>query len=568
MFTFNVWLGVYMKLIVGKNSKIVKSIADELVGVDIVSHKEVGDIDFSVYKKIVIFSWSFNCQKDNIDLIESIPAEKIVFISTTAVKAQDKRPQWASYPVLKHAAEKLVLSKGGSVVRIGIWSRDVLNRFLGVAPFTSRDQLIGFLNSDSCGSERVRDLVVVEQGAKPSWRVIPDKILNYLSDFLPNKPLFQGPIILAFKLLGISSYGYTRDSSSFYFSKVQVGFGALGSRFFDVQKKKPEIVFCSFYRNKMLANRGFNGTLIGFDFIGLSRLWHGVSILSRRGWLIKHVPYIVRRPKPPCAAAKKAHVEKLSFLNELFCIDVVLPNGETKQFFSENLVLAAGPVENCRLLRDLSGAETPCYFSDHEIATIGTIRAQDALEKNLIKKKSFFIARGALLACKIEGVKMLLEFKPFVNGKEDSGFYNRQTSGIIRKLITNFSFSRLNEAIYNKFGFALGVERYAVFMQALNENCIYMDSNGMLSRKRFSQKIIANIQKDIKKQLNLDTFRPIKLVETYDAQHIVGGYSVLNDSINELTSHGRLNIVGSPTDYKLGIKHHTQQIIESFLELT
>ena len=98
-----------MNLIIGKNSNIIKSIADDLQGHHIVSHREIDRINIAKYQHIFVFSWSHTDLNQNLILLEKLDLKKVIFVSTIAVMSLLKRNQWSRYPVDKAICEKKVL---------------------------------------------------------------------------------------------------------------------------------------------------------------------------------------------------------------------------------------------------------------------------------------------------------------------------------------------------------------------------------------------------------------------------------------------------------------------------
>ena len=91
-----------MKLIIGKNSFIVRKIEGSLKNFHIISHKDIKSVDLSSYTKIFLFSWDkkTTVRKNTLNIL-NIPPEKLYFISTTAIYSIDVRSQWNKYPILK-----------------------------------------------------------------------------------------------------------------------------------------------------------------------------------------------------------------------------------------------------------------------------------------------------------------------------------------------------------------------------------------------------------------------------------------------------------------------------------
>lgn len=109
-------------LIIGKNSKIVKSIESKLSqNYTLISHNELKKIDIDSYKLIYLFSWSHTKFKENLAIVNSLPRQKVIFISSLSVLTLNMRSQWAKYPNEKAAIEKKILDKNGYILRIGFF---------------------------------------------------------------------------------------------------------------------------------------------------------------------------------------------------------------------------------------------------------------------------------------------------------------------------------------------------------------------------------------------------------------------------------------------------------------
>ena len=113
-------------LIIGKNSKIVKSL--NVPNAVMISHEQIDSFSFDEYSEIFLFSWSTYSLEQNLDLINKLPSSKIVFISSVAVFATFLKQQWNNYPNWKLVCERHVLSRGGKVVRFGIFDEELLNK--------------------------------------------------------------------------------------------------------------------------------------------------------------------------------------------------------------------------------------------------------------------------------------------------------------------------------------------------------------------------------------------------------------------------------------------------------
>lgn len=142
------------RLIVGKNSKIVNKIKNNLDNVDLISHNQLSNINFDMYEYIYIFSWSHKSLKDNELIIDQIPKNKIIFISSVVVLSNFKRKQWNAYPVNKRKIEKVVLKNNGTVIRFGIFDDKLYKHNSPVVPYTSFDKLENILKKKKLYSKK------------------------------------------------------------------------------------------------------------------------------------------------------------------------------------------------------------------------------------------------------------------------------------------------------------------------------------------------------------------------------------------------------------------------------
>ena len=98
------------KLIVGKNSYLIKKLNLKFKNIDIVSHTDLDNINFNIYSVIFVFSYSKKF-KENILFLEKIPLNKVVYISTASVLSLIFRKQPFTYPNIKSKVEDYLLDK-------------------------------------------------------------------------------------------------------------------------------------------------------------------------------------------------------------------------------------------------------------------------------------------------------------------------------------------------------------------------------------------------------------------------------------------------------------------------
>jgi len=107
------------KLIVGKNSYLIKKLNLKFKNIDIVSHTDLDNINFNIYSVIFVFSYSKKF-KENILFLEKIPLNKVVYISTASVLSLIFRKQPFTYPNIKSKVEDYLLDKKKPIIcRLG-----------------------------------------------------------------------------------------------------------------------------------------------------------------------------------------------------------------------------------------------------------------------------------------------------------------------------------------------------------------------------------------------------------------------------------------------------------------
>ena len=545
------------RCIIGANSSLVKSVRTKLPDWSYYSHAEISDIDFNSYELVFVFSWSFLNQGDNLRLLKRIPAKKIVFISTVAVFSIHLRPQWAKYPKWKFEAEKLVLAAGGKVVRFGICDKRLLEGHFGYVPFTSVDSIVDFLNTEIFHLGKITNLFSLVGGgdSEHSIRTKFVRLAHNFSRYFPCSILFQLPFILLARIVRSPFYSYTADALIFFSENRMIGCGVLGSEYLAKNRLIGTEVLVSPKSDVTLVDGGFQGTRLGHDGAGLKKFWHGVSIVHVDGQYMKKVPFIINRSAPPSSAIEGAACS-LTYDGVLFRTTI---ESEVDQLevLSLRLVLAAGPVSNCSLLQD----EESVVFSDHEVGLVGFIPAK-SIRYFIRRVGPFCFGRKVYRSNGSSKLDFIIDFRPSVEDfSSRSDFYNDTTKNILSKIIFNFSFWRLNEAFFNKFGIGLYREKSMVFAQILSKQCISLNSDGNLSRRRLSTSELNYVLDEI--QGEFPDFERVAQVHTGDGIHLVGGANLLQkDWVQQAIVEDKLTILGSPTSEQLDSLHHTSHFVE------
>ena len=537
------------RIIIGKNSNLVKSIDTDH---DCISHSEVDGYDFSEYHEIFLFSWSFDSIDDNLLLLNKLPIKKVIFVSSISVFSTILRKQWNKYPNWKSIVENYVLSSGGKVVRLGITNQNHIYKLNDSVPYTSVSSINNYINQQS--KQDVTNLFnIIDIHRKRTFLFYFEIFLNRCSLYLPSIFLFQAPIEFILKSVGSFYYGYTFHTLRFFNRHFQIGYGALGSRL----KKKDSIVIYSNKPDIILNDNGFRMNRLGYYKNGLNKFWHAVRIVKSKGFFIKSVPKFVSRSKPSIASLA-LNVDNIKYDNDLYTIHINSKKIKGLSLYCRKLSLAAGSVENCKLLAGLSNFKKHIYFDDHELSLCGSVNLSELVQKNIVNKFLCFVWGRKVFVSSDKA--FLLDFRPKNSNKYDANFYNDYTSNIFFKLVKSFSFDRLNEAFFNKFGFAFYKTKFDCFMQLYSPDCIVLNGNS-LTRNRLPIVSYNHIFDEISSSFK--TFEKSKCIYSFDGIHIIGGSGLLSDPmINSLIKSKKLVIYGSPTHFKMNCFHHTFDLID------
>jgi hypothetical protein len=551
-------------LIVGKNSKIVKSIECDLDGIDMVSHKDLDKLDISTYDKVFVFSWNFKSLDDNLSLINRLIIDRVVFISTIAVLACARRHQWASYPNAKRICENLVLSGGGQVIRIGIWDESLVKNLSGTVPITTPKNLLEAMRKCLDDNTRVIWSIDLHHGRLGGVKHFISNILNKISISLPSIKLIQAPIALGCKLLGLKDYGYTHDCLCFFSRRVLVGFGAVGSAVSEELDLRGfgHAIVVSGEKNILLNSNGFRGMRLGQFKEGLSKLWHGVWITKKEDKAFyKNVPLFVRRPKVPSRAICGT-VCRIDISKPMASVEIENSKVADVRVFAEVIHLAAGVINNIRILQgsNLINAN----FSDHEIGELGVVKTQDLMTHGLVNCRLGFVFGRKVLKGRHKNLDYLIDFRPKASNfiKFDTeNIYNNRGDQIIRKLLMSLSPSLVNQALFNRFGISFDVGVFSVVVQIDAPNCINLTNSGELLRTRLPPIVFDSIAEEL--SVVLKSFCKTRSPQTFDAIHVHGGFILEQfPSLRHHLESKRLFLHGNVLDGSpLGPFHNTVSMI-------
>lgn len=555
------------KLIIGKNSKIVREIEADLHDFEILSHGELTHENIKPYDIIYLFSWSHKSLQENIDIINLLDLSKTCFISTSAVFSLLVRPQWANYPNHKATVEKMVLDAGGKVLRIGVWGEEEAKKIGGILPLTTPSILLNAL-SDIMSSDRS----VINAFSVVGFPEIHNhKLLAYcvskLSDVMPASFFFQAPVSFLAKLLGLKKYSYSRDSLKLFSEETLVGFGVVGSAVSSEMKRNGicHTIIVGRKDNQLLDSNGFINTMIGRSKEGLSNYWHGVSITGTpEGEFLKNVPFYVSRPKAP-KDALNASVCDIEFYDSSIFLRIDNPLLSNVGAWSKRVHLAAGVVQNQEIIRKhMTGT---LQVSDHELANIGKVDANELVREGFIKKPLFFLRGRKVAVEKTDNDVFLIDFRPhcFKSKRLHTNdlLYSDRKAKIVSSIFKAASFQLINQALFNKFGLCLNTAKYFdVYVQIEARNCITLDEAGAYTRERISQQKYKEIQLKVGKKFS--SFDAVECIKSIDGIHLFGSLQKASRAFDdEVSKKKRLVIYGMASENeRLGPLHHSKRMID------
>lgn len=529
------------RLIIGKNSKIIKLIRNKIKNADFISHNEISHINLDNYKYIFVFSWSHNSFNDNLKLFNKLPLKKVIFISTISVLSLQKRSQWNSYPIYKKKIENLVLRNKGAVLRLGIFDDLREKHNSSIIPHTTYLQLVNFLNKSEY-KNRIYDCFQLYQ-TKKNLKMI-EKFFYQIS-LLVSEITFlrKGCEAISKFFFKTVFYGYVADTLSFFCNNFQIGYGAIGSEHRKYANNR--LIITSDKRDKIISNRGFNNTYIGYNKTGLSKYWHGVYLKRINNKFYKKVPLIVKRNKIPKNSVE-GHVVKIINFKDYF-VSICKTKNSLIKIYSLKIIFAAGILENIKLLLTLLIKKIKIILNDHEWYNLGYIKTDEAIQKNFIKKKWFLIFRDKLFNKKYKNINLIIEFRPYSKlqlHNDSFKFYSDLNNSIFFKVIKNFTLARINEVFFNKFGFSFYTKRVILTALINNKLSVFYNSE-KIKKKRLSIKFLKKLTKEI--ELKFKSFKPSNQNKTFDAQHINGGEKLLEETvIKNLIRSNKIYIVGFP----------------------
>lgn len=551
-----------MYCIVGKNSKIVKSILPSLENFEFISHRDIEEIDINKFQKFFIFSWSRKLQYDNEKLLKKIPISKVVFISTVAVFSFVVRQQWNRYPINKLKIENDILVAGGSVIRIGVWGDQDLSRYFGLVPYTSKAKLLFSIKEALQYDNGVFNSYDPIEGGISS-HCLPArfaKLFHKLSLVFPAKKIFQIPFQILGKLTLTNYNGYSADVQSLFQEKIQIGYGVFGSAYAKIYK--PDNIFISAKDDILINSDGFKGFRIGKKFEGLAKFWHGVSIIKEKHFFVKKVPFFNYRKKAPFFCIKADITEVRPSKNiDYFIVKVCSSKIFNCEIFTKKICLAAGIIENSKII-NLNKIDLK--FSDHEVGNIGTVDTNEIISKKYLKRFGPIIYGRGVMMDHESKPPFLLDFRPSIHKvKNSENIYNQSTKRILFKLISRLNYSEINEAFFNKFGVAFYTKKLNVIIQTLSKNCITLTDNSKLIRERLDNEVFLKLKLSIKEKLS--SFCPILKIDMYDGIHTTGNNELLKvDWVLNSVKTGSLIILGFDPKYELNAFHHSKEIINNF----
>lgn len=554
--------------VIGKRSTIVRSLKlrDDI---SVFASESLEEVDFSLYDFVWLFSW-FSGQLDkNLEIIAKIPAKKLVFVSTQSVAASFIADQPFNYINHKLHCEKVVERAGGTVLRIASVDAILAKKY---GPFsvaaTSIDELSAFINSYS-GEEgpTIHFYNIIGWDRKSlSGR------LTSIVDWLRKAKFINLLHAITCKLLKRRSYGYSRDCQRILADTIVVGFGALSGFALAGKIKQSDRVFVNYERDLRLDEFGFKQSFVGLSKFGLGSKWHGVrTALDASGRVRKSVDLFPFRSSNKQWTTKlcERKVAKIKFAQKKWIVTVRKQDGSLEEHVANRLILAAGWLENYRLLSCLCEGQLRSYFSDDELVFVGTVCKTDAIEKGLIKSYGPVIKfqTGVLLSDDISFVESRLGGGQTTPESDD----RLEPWKSVWRSIRGFDLQKINSKFFNKFGIGIFLEeRLDLLYTTLSERCISVTvEDGELKSMHRARRVEAR-KASINNELRalFPTFIPYEQPLTIlDGLHVTGGDEVLeSDQIRELTRNKKLLVLGPPCSHKDDPFHTTKPLQDRALE--
>ena len=562
-----------MILVIGKNSRIVKDIKEDLDPsyFKFISHKELCEVNLNSYKRILLFSWSEKLA-ENLGMLAALPINKVVFISSSSVFSVSQGRAWNRYPKYKAEVERVVLDGGGCVARIGVYFSDIKSRIYGCFADTKKEDLINFINSLRKDEEfcmgKVVNLFYRSNGGHLHPSFI-ERLLWRISDILPPVGIIQNPISVILKKLGSINYGYTRESNKIFKNNVLIGFGAIGKEIegkFDI-----DLVVAKDEVDRILPGCCGAG-IIPEAKHGLSKYWHGVSVVysGRHKGVVKKVPFFVKRNNGIISRLRnKSKImllgkgERVKWLDEEKIIISSARGVCDIPIYYKKLVLASGCIGNIRIVSKLKNKavsiKEEVFLDEHIVFNLGWIYHDDAVRYGLIRTFGPLMFRGKLIRTRNE----IFDFRPY-SKRDYSSVYMQTTLGVMGKIFSRFSFDLLNEACFNKFGVALLTDRISVHCQRIVKDYYRLnlkdDRIGCKSVKDVVQYIDMSVQK-------FSALYPWRYFSASGKYSFIAGQHVYK-CIDGISLPPNIFAAGCPSlRFNLGGVHHTNRLKRKSLRM-
>ncbi len=337
------------KLIIGKNSQLIKLIINELVNCDFISHNQIDSIQIDSYSEIYLFSWSKSSLIANIRMLRKLKKTNTYFISSVAAIGSYFSNFKFTYPKNKYYCERYCLKNGISVIRIG--SITETTQHINHIGITSLKVLINFINKDKSNTKNIYNLFEVSNIKRNFLEKIIFSFYLSLNSIISKFPKIFIIFSTIFKLFKVKIYGYSLISNRYMFNKLQIGFGCIGSSIYRIHD--PNLIAYSGKNDYALFKNGFNGLIIGKSKIGAAKYWHGVwSKTSSHCSKLRHkyVPLVVSRRNPPLFKSIRFNIDLLK--RDLFTWELV-DYSKSYSIFTNKVILCAGVIENLKLLSNI-----------------------------------------------------------------------------------------------------------------------------------------------------------------------------------------------------------------------
>lgn len=544
---------------IGKKSKLLNSIITNLPKGELISFEEILKINkLNDFKKSILVIFSIpekEKEKQYFNFISEIECQLIINISSTEIYASNYFRNHLLTPYylkIKQKTHEIILQREKSVnLIVGSTKRN--NQF-PLIPYTSKKKLTNELSrlilSKHNNSKEIFCFNIIDTKTN-LLKLLPFYIRFKLKNL---SPYLLFIIDFFYKVFKFKARQYNCLSNAHFVKTLRIGDGAFGV----AGASRNDIIIRSPKKNKKVGGV-FLDTLVGFNKIGLDKLRHGVKTYISNGLIEKKWKFSLRL-RGFNRSLFPYHVENIKWLNERDCFLVeCFYKNKKYTIFAKKIKLAAGTIENIRLLLQLSFNVSieNIRISDHFHGSIGSISFDEAIKKGFIKNRFANILFQRLNLIPIYDDSDVIGFAEFripskgknklikLINKIKAYFFNRLGYMLLKNNTLEVNYQFLTED-------SIGLK----FSKNCKEELDFVDVDNSLNFKRNNIINLAKVQ--LSNQFESFNFRTNQFSPS---NHLWGGQILLEDiQIKELLQKKKIFICGSPSKRKLGPFHHTLEV--------